>query len=64
MLKSKTMNNLFRIEVMFYGKLLYLLIYIYIYTHTHTYIHIYIYKIMVIPKRYTGVDWYRNILFH
>ena len=36
MLKSKTMNNLFWIEVMFYSKF-------YIYYSTHTHIHI-IYK--------------------
>ena len=40
--------------------------YIYTYTYIHTYIHtyIYIYIIMVNPKRYTGIDRYRNISFH
>ena len=48
------MNNLFLIEVMFYGKLLYLLIYIYIY----------IYIIAVNPKWYIDIDRYRNISFY
>ena len=42
--------------------------YVYYNTHTHTHTHIYIYiykyKITVNPKRYTGIDRYRNISFH
>ena len=43
--------------------------YIYYNIYTHTYIHTYIYiykykKITVNPKRYTGLDRYRNISFY
>ena len=50
------MNNLFKIDVMFYSKLLFIYIYIYcIYKYK---------KITVNPKQYTSIDQYQNISFH